>query len=302
MTDVVPETDPFDRQQVLDVAGVLGSLNRAGVLAAADVHVARATGRASGVDDQTVLLALALAVRGARLGSSSLDLATDLVDVRAETPDADWPDAVDDPHAWAGRVAGSPLATGQDAVLVVDGTRVQLRRFERLEVSLADRLVERLRADPPTVDEPRLAADLDRLLGDASFAEQRAAADRSARSWTSVLTGGPGTGKTTTIARLLVALRGQHAAAGTARPISVGLAAPTGKAAARMREAIADSAEDDALTDDERAWLGSLHAVTLHRLLGPLPDRPHDVPPPTRVSGSRTTSWSSTRPRWSRCS
>jgi exodeoxyribonuclease V alpha subunit len=270
----VVEVDPFGRDVVLSEPAhtALGVLDRAGLLAAADVHVARTLGRLGGEDDEAVLLALALAVRGVRLGSSCIDLAVVVDDLRTEAPDLVWPAFVDDVPAWWQRVVASPLATGRDRVLVAEEPLLHLPRYHGLEVSLCERLAERLALAPPVVDEGTLGTDLDRLFGAPGFDEQRAAAERAVRSWTSVLTGGPGTGKTTTIARLLAALASQHAAAGHVRPLSVGLAAPTGKAAARMREAIRSAAGDDVFTADERAWLESLDAVTLHRLLGPRPD------------------------------
>lgn len=266
------EIDPFDRDQVLDATGLLGTLNRAGLLAAADLHVTRTMARLLGEDDELVLLALALAVRGVRFGSSVVDLDQVVDDLRVEAPDVEWPVEVDDHDAWAERVRASALAGAAQRVLVVEGHQVALGRYHGLEVSLCDRLVERLAHVPPSVDESVLARDLDRLFAGAENPDQRDAAERAARSWTSVVTGGPGTGKTTTIARLLAALASQHGATGATRPLTIGLAAPTGKAAARMREALRAAADAEVLTDDERTWLGSLDAVTLHRLLGPRPD------------------------------
>ncbi|WP_374999431.1 exodeoxyribonuclease V subunit alpha [Aeromicrobium sp. CTD01-1L150] len=260
--------EAHDAQLVHGATGLLGELNRAEVLAAADVHVARRVGALAGESDDAVLLALALAVRGVRLGSSCVDLRAAVDELVREAPQVEWPG--DD---WWARVAASPLSQGDDRVLVVEEPLLHLARYHHLEHSLCRRLAARLEADPPAVDEARLDADLDRLFAGDSFAEQREAARRAATGWTSVVTGGPGTGKTTTIARLLAALSAQHTAQPTAqRPLTVGLAAPTGKAAARMREAIAGAAAADVFTDDERTWLTSLDAVTLHRLLGPRPD------------------------------
>lgn len=263
-----PALDPFDAQVVLDADGVLADLNRAGLLGAADVHVTRTVARLSGEDDEDVLLALALAVRAVRLGSSCVQLDVAVADLREEAPDVEWPSIVDDLDRWWQVVEASPLAHGLDRVLEPERPLLHLSRYHALEVSLCERLVARLHTPRPVVDETRLDADLTRLFVGDSFAEQRAAAAAAAGTWTSVLTGGPGTGKTTTIARLLAALAAQHRATGATRPLGVGLAAPTGKAAARLREAIAGAAADDVFTDQEREWLGSLQAVTLHRLLG----------------------------------
>ncbi|MDP1806895.1 MAG: exodeoxyribonuclease V subunit alpha, partial [Acidimicrobiales bacterium] len=82
-----------------------------------------------------------------------------------------------------------------------------------------------------------------------------------------VVAGGPGTGKTTTVARVLALLHEQAAGAGR-RPPLVALAAPTGKAAARLEEAVHEEAARLPIADEARQWLLGLSAVTLHRLLG----------------------------------
>ena len=82
-----------------------------------------------------------------------------------------------------------------------------------------------------------------------------------------VVAGGPGTGKTTTVARIVALLAEQAAAAGAAPPL-VALAAPTGKAAARLEEAVQAEAEALDVPDEVRAALRGLEASTLHRLLG----------------------------------
>lgn len=77
-----------------------------------------------------------------------------------------------------------------------------------------------------------------------------------------VISGGPGTGKTTTVARLLLALQEKQMRAG-AKPLKVALAAPTGKAAARLKESIADS-----MTKLQPTFEVPSAASTIHRLLG----------------------------------
>ncbi len=128
----------------------------------------------------------------------------------------------------------------------------------------------------------RRCARLERLFP-AGFEEQREAAEIALAQAVTVLTGGPGTGKTTTVARLLALLAEQ---AGASR-LRIALAAPTGKAAARLQEAVQH--EVAKLDEADRARLGELQAMTLHRLLGSRPDSssrfrhnrgnrlPHDV-------------------------
>ena len=96
---------------------------------------------------------------------------------------------------------------------------------------------------------------------------QRLAAASAVLRRFSVIAGGPGTGKTTTVARVLVLLDEQAAARGQ-RPSLVALAAPTGKAAARLQEAVHQEAAALPVDSLERTRLLQLRGVTLHRLLG----------------------------------
>ena len=83
----------------------------------------------------------------------------------------------------------------------------------------------------------------------------------------SVVAGGPGTGKTTTVARIVALICEQAAAAGAAFPL-VALAAPTGKAAARLQESVHAEAAVLDVAPEVRDQLLALRASTIHRLLG----------------------------------
>jgi exodeoxyribonuclease V alpha subunit len=248
MTELFEPTDAADRRLALGADGLLHTFNRAGVLTAADVHVAQRTGELAGDDADDVRLAAALAVRAVRHGSVGVDLAA----VRALDPDLPWPDA--DP--WSARVATSGLV--EAGVLRHEHGLVYLDRYHRLERQVADDVLARSRQGPPVVDERRLDDAL-AVVRDAHFSRaQEAAAVAAVRTWTTVVTGGPGTGKTTTVARLLALLALQS----DQRP-SVALTAPTGKAAARLAEAVSHE-----MPDAVRDRVGTPEAMTLHRLLG----------------------------------
>ncbi|WP_188941526.1 AAA family ATPase [Nakamurella endophytica] len=258
-----------------DATGLLGTFNAAGVLQAADVHVATRLGELAGEPDDTVRLALALAVRGVREGSVCVDLSR----LPATAPDLPWPPA----EQWDATVTASPLV-GPGRPLRRDLGLLYLDRYWRQEEQVHADLLAREDADPPELDRDRLQRSLDRLFDDRS-GRQREAAAVAAHRWTTVLGGGPGTGKTTTVARLLAVLQDQVPAGRPA--LRIALAAPTGKAAARLQEAVQDAAA--AMPAEDRARLGGLTASTLHRLLGFRPgtstrfrhDRdnrlPHDV-------------------------
>jgi exodeoxyribonuclease V alpha subunit len=263
MTEVFEPVGDFDRRLALGGAGLLGDFNRAGVLEAADVHVAARLGDLGGLDpvaDEAVLLAVALAVRAVRAGSVCVDLAT--VAALADVPS--WPE----PDGWARAVAGSALA--EQGVVHVEGDLVYLDRYHRLETQVCADLLARVQAgsagaaEAPEVDEGALAAALTRISDGHLSDEQRDAVVRAVRQSTTVLTGGPGTGKTTTVARLLVLLADQAHARG--ERLSIALAAPTGKAATRLQEAVVG--ELAALDPVDRERVGRPEAMTLHRLLG----------------------------------
>ena len=270
--------DRFDGRRSACGAGVMRAFSDATVLEAADVHTAATLGRLAGGADDEVLLAAGLAVRAVRLGHVYVDLATVATTAAPDDEEADvdldalpWPD----PGLWPAVVAASPLAAAgpagpADRPLRLVGTRLYLDRYWRHERAVAADLLRRASAEQPAVDVPTLAAGLDRLLpapaaGDDGL--QRLAAATAVLRRLAVVAGGPGTGKTTTVARILALLHEQALVLGGPPP-RVALAAPTGKAAARLAEAVhAEAAGLDADPAVRRAVL-ACSATTLHRLLG----------------------------------
>ena len=198
----------------------------------------------------------------------SRETATADAEDEADLSGLPWP-AVE---AWVEHVASSPaVSVGDDGPddrpLRLVGTGLYLDRYWRDEVSVASDLIARSSAEPFGAEEALLADGLGRLFPDGTGGLQRRAAEIAVRRHFSVIAGGPGTGKTTTVARLLALLDEQAAVSG-GPPLLVALAAPTGKAAARMAEAV--HAEGRKLDVDEavRARLLTLGASTVHRLLG----------------------------------
>lgn len=247
------------------------------ILEPADVHVAQrlstlAYGGTEAIDP-AVELALALAVRALRGGSVCVDLRS--VAAQTQLPELPWPQ-VDE---WLAAMAASPLL-GTPPVLRLFGDLLYLDRYWLEEQQVCDDVLTLVGARPAGS-----APDVARLFP-PGFEEQRAAAKVALSQGLTVLTGGPGTGKTTTVARLLALLAEQAALAG--RPgLRIALAAPTGKAAARLQEAV--QLEVNRLDAVDRERISGLQATTLHRLLGPRPDTssrfrhhrgnrlPHDV-------------------------
>ena len=269
------DADPFEVRRALRPPAELRAFNEAGVLAAADVHVAARLMALAGEDDPDVALAAALAVRAPRLGHVYADLATvrdtTVVDVEEPVDIAalPWPEVA----GWVARLAASELVGGP---LRLEGTRVYLDRYWREERQIADDLRAfgggaRAGGAPagaggPAVREDVLRDGLARLFG-PDDERQRAAAEAAVRRRLAVVAGGPGTGKTTTVARIAALLDEQAQAAGVPAPL-IALAAPTGKAAARLEEAVHDEARGLDVSEATRAALLGLEASTLHRLLG----------------------------------
>ena len=292
--------DPFDASLVLGAPPALTEFNRAGILASSDVHVALRLARLGGEQDADVVLAAALAVRGPRQGHVRIDL---LDAPRTLTTDPDdsgagqslpWPD----PGEWTARLAASPLVSvGPDGPvnrpLRLVGTALYLDRYWRDEGAVASQLRSRLEAQDSDVDESVLAEGLARLFPDTRGSgrlqtDQRDAAETAVRWRLSVIAGGPGTGKTTTVAKVIALVLDQADAAGSRRPL-VALGAPTGKAAARMQEAVRAASTVLDLPASTRECLARAEAMTVHRLLRRRPDSssrfahdrfnrlPHDV-------------------------
>jgi exodeoxyribonuclease V alpha subunit len=186
-----------------------------------------------------------------------------------------------------------PLLVGEgpgSSPLVRVGPRLYLRRYWQHEQAIRAAIATRL-AQPPqdaqgaALDEAALRQALEALFPRAAGATgpdwQKLACALAARQAFSIVTGGPGTGKTTTVVRLLAVL--QHlqlqAAGEGGRRLRIRLAAPTGKAAARLSESITSAVDQLAL-----AALGAGETLrqaiprevsTVHRLLGSRPDTRH---------------------------
>jgi exodeoxyribonuclease V alpha subunit len=258
--------DEFDSTLALAATGILRDFNRAGVILAADVHVASRLTKLLAESNESVALACALVARAVRAGSVCLDLTEVRDEVGDDGAELTWPDL----DGWLVALAASPLLAAPHP-LHLEGTRLYFDRYWREEEQVELDLRRRAgRAAPDIADEAALLAGLDRLFPGTPYIEQRTAAETAARQPTTVLTGGPGTGKTTTVAGLLALLAEQAEIAGDRRP-RIALTAPTGKAAGRLEEAVRREMSER-LTPKDTDRLGEFHARTLHMLLGGRPD------------------------------
>jgi exodeoxyribonuclease V alpha subunit len=283
--------DRFRSELALGAPEPLAAFNEAGVLSAADVRVALTLAHLADVDPSSdTALAVAFAVRAPRLGHVFVDLETAAATSTSELDEVDltrlpWPD----PATWTAAVAGASglVGVGEAAQgtlpLRLVGSRLYLDRYWNAERRLAERLLALDAAAVRTVDLSALAKLLAELFPGEEDQLQRTAAACAALRGLTVVAGGPGTGKTTTVARTVALLASLPAP----RPPLIALCAPTGKAAARLQEALHGAAAALQIEPAAREAMLGLHAGTIHRLLGARGDGrfrhdrgnplPHDV-------------------------
>lgn len=252
----IDDVDLATWRRANEASGLLRGFNDAGVLESADVHVAQRLVTLGREPDDTVALAVAFLARAVRGGSVCVDLTA--LQAQVDLPELEWPAA----RGWVAAVEASPLL-GTPPVLHLDEGLLYFDRYWLEERQVAEDVLA-LTASRGAGETPDIAR-----LFPTGFDEQRNAAEAALSRGLTVLTGGPGTGKTTTVARLL-ALLAEQAALDGKPPLRIALAAPTGKAAARLQEAV--QIEVDQLGSVDRDRLPVLRATTLHRLLGSRPD------------------------------
>lgn len=248
-----------------------------------DLHFARWLGDWVGEATGPRLLAAALASRQVGEGDVCLDLPA--LAGGAPFPDlpglvapglADWRA---DLLAWPAVLrSADALAAGEPSPLILDGAdRLYLGRYWHFERLVADAIGGLAQGWAPGLDRGRLAAGLARRFPsapDGAVDWQRVAAAMAVLRRLCVISGGPGTGKTHTVTAILALLVDQAQSRG--ETLRVGLAAPTGKAAARLTESIRQAKSSllgaGAMDAGVAADIPE-EALTLHRLLGIRPGR-----------------------------
>ena len=259
---------------------LLAALRDTGQLRTIDLALAETLHRLDAATPDAVLAAAALASFAVSEGHAGLPLSAP--GHALEGGDPGWPD----PERWRAELAASPWvacpapheAADPACPLVLEGGLLYLRRYREYERGLATRLAAMAGGDADAGPGSAGLATLFARLFPEDQGDRQADAVRLALSRRlALVTGGPGTGKTTTIARLLVLLLAQ-AQAESRPPPRIALAAPTGRAAERMSESLRRTAASLRASGDIDAVLCDalpLQARTLHRLLGTIPGRSH---------------------------
>ena len=257
----------------------LEAARRQGLLADIDVHFARLI--ADYGDSPPVVLAAALLSQLTSAGHVCLDLAA-LADQAvldgsiSAPPLAEWLSALQAHPACGDASAYTPLCLD----LASGGGRLYMRRYFDYECAVATAWRTEAEAALPAA----LVARVDALFpapatGEDRLCDQRAAAMAALQRRRVLISGGPGTGKTTTLASILALLVEQAQLAQPANPglfdpqaqaLKILLAAPTGKAAARMQDAMRAAKGRLPISAAIRAQMPET-AQTLHRLLGARP-------------------------------
>lgn len=267
-------------------SGLLAQLRRTDTLRAFDLTFADTLHRLDPATDERVLVAAALASLAVGLGHAAFDPGRPQLLLRdtGALPDVQsWREAVLDSR-WVSQPAHDAIADPA-CPLVFEHGLLYLRRYREYERALAANLRALAQRTAEVFDADALQPLFDLLFPQAHDSDQARAAQLALRQPLALITGGPGTGKTTTIARLLLLLLANAQHEGRAVP-RIALAAPTGRAAERMSASLRHALDE--LRDVPGIDPGLLDALpgdasTLHRLLGAIPDRPqfrHDADHP----------------------
>lgn len=250
----------------------LQTLERAGLLSVLDVELARGLARIAGEKREEMLLTVALASRNLQQGHVCFDLSRAHADLTEQAAAAGV--TLPSSDAWLNVVRSSPLvveaalAEGSARPLVMDDRgRLYLARYHDHERALAARLRGLAARSDPKPPVPREVLEgLFPPRSDERPDLQRLAALSARTRRLSVIVGGPGTGKTSTVVKLLALLA--HDAKQAALPLPrVLLVAPTGKAAQRLTESIEQARAKLAIDSEIAASIPST-AQTIHRALG----------------------------------
>ena len=237
-----------------------------------DRHFARFLGRLSGEDGPELILAAALTSRRCADGAVCVDLDRVARDGIFISDDAGIePIPCPDLETWIARLRSAPVVgrPGEFRPLILDENhRLYLQRYWKYEQDLAANIRSRAAATPENVDWCLFRDGVARLFPASRAGApdwQKIAAFAAMRKSFCVISGGPGTGKTHTAVLLLALLLEQK------ENMRVALAAPTGKAAARLQESI-QKIRPGVNCDNRIKSRMPAEAFTIHRLLGTISD------------------------------
>jgi len=261
----------------------LKNLLKQGLLSEIDIHFAQFISGLSAEHDSDIFLAAALISHATGKGDICLNLAA-ADNLLSGTKDFKKPIECPQLDVWLEKLAASPAVgrPGESCPLILDAkNRLYLYRYWDYENTLSKSIDKRTCKIIEGLDFRQLKRSLDRLFpkikGEGINWQKIAAAVASLRYF-SVITGGPGTGKTFTVTKVLALLLEQV----SGQALRIYLAAPTGKAAARLKESIQQAKQRMNCDDSIKAAIPS-EVSTIHRMLKPITGSPyfrHDLDNP----------------------
>jgi exodeoxyribonuclease V alpha subunit len=246
-----------------------------GLLSEIDIYFGKFINRFSKDRDPDIFLAAALTSHATSSGNICLDLEALAADGFIGKQGAR--DSIGCPNlaVWLEKLFTSPAVgrPGEICPLILDAkNRLYLYRYWNYENMLSNSIIRRISKQPANLDLTCLKNGLDRLFPkteEKGINWQKIAAAVSSLRHLSIITGGPGTGKTYTVTKVLALLLEQE----PGRTPQFYLAAPTGKAAGRLKETIEQAITDLNCDDSIKAAIPS-QVFTIHRLLKPVKDSP----------------------------
>jgi exodeoxyribonuclease V alpha subunit len=252
------------------------NLRKQNLLNQIDIHFAKFVAGFSANMDPDVFLAAALVSRTTGTGDICFNLEAAAGHLLTGTEDFIKPVKCPDLDVWLEKLSGSPAVgrRGEICPLILDDkNRLYLHRYWDYENSLSKSIEQRVQRPVTGLNFKRLRQTLDRLFPGSDAQEinwQKIAAAVACLKHFSVITGGPGTGKTFTVTKVLALLLEQS----SGQKLQIYLSAPTGKAAARLKEAVEEAKNR---MDCDASIKAEIHseAFTLHRLLRPISGSPY---------------------------
>ncbi|MGD9240425.1 MAG: exodeoxyribonuclease V subunit alpha [Desulfobacterales bacterium] len=252
------------------------SLLQKGLLSEIDIQFAKFISGLSPDNDPHIFLAAALVSHTTASGNICLNLEKTAGNLLAGTPEDRESFECPQLDVWLEKLKTHPAVgrPGEKCPLILDAkNRFYLYRYWDYENTLSKSIEKRICINIADLDFQRLKHSLDRLFPKSKQPgvnwQKIAAAVASLRHF-SVITGGPGTGKTFTVTQVLALLMEQA----PGKRLQIYLAAPTGKAAARLKESL-EHAKSRMNCDDEVKARLPADVFTIHRMLKPIKGSPY---------------------------
>ncbi len=254
----------------------INTLLQKGLLSEIDVYFARFINSLSNAHDRDIFLAAALVSHATSSGDICLNLETFAAEGLIGQEGEQKPIRCPSLAVWLEKLMASPAVgrPGEIRPLILDAkNRLYLYRYWDYQNTLSNSVKKRILKHPRNLDSVGLKNSLDRLFPKTEAQGinwQKVAAAVCSLRLLSIITGGPGTGKTYTVTKVLALLLEQLAG----HPLQIALAAPTGKAAARLKESIEQAKNDLHCANSIKTAIPS-EVFTLHRLLKPIKGSPY---------------------------